>query len=109
MSSSQPAYPALFPRNRARDVISRRIFANNADSVADLVLLCRLQCAEGIQAVKVWKTSRRKADGSTEMQSNLSRRKFLGRVGPHHSLVPLNQIVDERYSVYIRNITSTKS
>lgn len=27
--------------------------------------------------------------------------------GPHHSLVPLNQIMDERYSVYLRNMTTT--
>jgi uncharacterized protein len=26
--------------------------------------------------------------------------------GPNHSLVPLNQIMDERYSVYLRNITN---
>jgi hypothetical protein len=26
--------------------------------------------------------------------------------GPNHSLVPLHQIMDERYSVYLRNITS---
>jgi DUF1680 family protein len=26
--------------------------------------------------------------------------------GPHHTLVPLNQIMDERYSVYLRNITA---
>ena len=26
--------------------------------------------------------------------------------GPNHSLVPLNQIVDERYSVYLRNISN---
>ena len=24
--------------------------------------------------------------------------------GPHHTLVPLNQIMDERYSVYLRRI-----
>ena len=30
----------------------------------------------------------------------------LGR-GPTHTLVPLNQILDERYSVYLRNLTST--
>ncbi len=27
--------------------------------------------------------------------------------GPNHLLVPLNQIMDERYSVYLRNITTT--
>jgi len=27
--------------------------------------------------------------------------------GPNHTLVPLNQIMDERYSVYLRNITTT--
>jgi uncharacterized protein len=27
--------------------------------------------------------------------------------GPTHTLVPLNQIMDERYSVYLRNITTT--
>jgi DUF1680 family protein len=27
--------------------------------------------------------------------------------GPTHSLVPLNQIMDERYSVYLKNITTT--
>jgi DUF1680 family protein len=27
--------------------------------------------------------------------------------GPRHSLVPLSQIMDERYSVYLRNVTST--
>lgn len=27
--------------------------------------------------------------------------------GPNHSLVPLNQIMDERYSVYLRNVTSS--
>ena len=27
--------------------------------------------------------------------------------GPNHSLVPLNQIMDERYSVYLRNITTS--
>jgi hypothetical protein len=26
---------------------------------------------------------------------------------PNHSLVPMNQIMDERYSVYLRNITTT--
>jgi len=25
--------------------------------------------------------------------------------GPNHTLVPLDQIMDERYSVYLRNIT----
>jgi hypothetical protein len=27
--------------------------------------------------------------------------------GPRHTLVPLNQIMDERYSVYLKNITAT--
>jgi uncharacterized protein len=27
--------------------------------------------------------------------------------GPNHSLVPLNQIMDERYSVYLRNTTTS--
>jgi hypothetical protein len=27
--------------------------------------------------------------------------------GPVHTLVPLNQIMDERYSVYLKNITAT--
>jgi hypothetical protein len=26
--------------------------------------------------------------------------------GPTHTLVPLNEIMDERYSVYLRNITA---
>jgi uncharacterized protein len=29
--------------------------------------------------------------------------------GPNHSLVPLSQIMDERYSVYLRNITSSQT
>ena len=29
--------------------------------------------------------------------------------GPNHSLVPLNQIMDERYSVYLRNITASEA
>jgi hypothetical protein len=28
--------------------------------------------------------------------------------GPNHSLVPLSQIMDERYSVYLRNITNSQ-